>query len=350
MGPNVPTGREARAAWQALSPEGRQAAWAAAKGGYSPGDPGLGLAAAGHARRRIRTLRVVLGLVPVVLLVMVFGLMVAAFVSHSARAFFVLAPVLLVGYVVAMVLVRIRIARYRGMYNSATLAVEAAQAGMAVAADPGAWQQNAYQSEFTVPYHAGVRIEPHAQAPSPADPARAGTHRIRVARGPVLVQYALVSFFLLVIWLAVAVLAQRPAELAPLMFTVLAIAVLYTLLALTNVLLTFPLLRDPTVLRLDPDGWSQPPVGTGGRWAGVREIRVRSFAASSRRPVRAVVLMVDDAQAQIAAVPATRRWIARRAVRRYGSPIVVPATPRTMPAPELVALLGRYTDAPVAWG
>src|SRR5581483_5891697 len=236
---------------------------AAAKGGYSPGDPALGLAAAGYARRRIRTLRIALALVPLVLMAMVVGLMVVAFAARSAGAFFALAPVLLVGYIVAMVLLRIRVARYRGMYNSATLAVEAAQAGVAVDADPGAWQQNAYQSEFTVPYHAGVRIEPHVQERLPADPARAGTHRIRVPRGPLLGQYALITFFLVVIWLAVATLAQRPAELAPLMFTVLGVAVLYTLLALLNVLLTARLVRDPTVLRLDPDGWAQPSMGTG---------------------------------------------------------------------------------------
>jgi hypothetical protein len=350
MGPDVLKGRDARAAWRALSPEGRRAAWAAAKGGYSPGDPGIGLAAAAYARRRIRTLRIALGLLPIVVLVSVVALAFLALgYSHSSGMYFALVPVLLGAYIVAAVLLRIRVVRYRGMYSSGTLAVEAARAGMAGAPHTDAWQQSGHQSEFTVPYHAGVRIEAEP-ARQPADPARAGTHRIRVARGPFLVRYAVTVFFLVVIWLMFAVLSAGPPEFVPLLFVVLGVAVLFTLLAVASLLLNWPWLRDPTVVRLDPDGWSQPPFRTGGGWPGVREIRVRSYGGGSNRPTRAVVLVVDDPQEQLDRVPAARRWIARSAVRRYDSPIVITANHHTMLAPDLVALLRRYTDAPVTWG
>jgi hypothetical protein len=43
--------------------------------------------------------------------------------------------------------------------------------------------------------------------------------------------------------------------------------------------------------------------------------------------------------------------VARRLLRRYGSPVLIVASPRrTIGVVELVDLLRRYTAAPVNWG
>jgi hypothetical protein len=351
MGPNVPTGYEARVAWRALSPQGRRAAWVAAKEGTSPGDPGLGLAAAAYAKRMIRILRVVLAVIPLSLLVLV---LLATGLALASRAFAglyftVLLPGLFLAYVVGVILVRRRVRQYAALHNSGMLAVEAAQAGAVATADPNAWRQGAYQSEFTVPYQAGIRVAQPRPRP-PADPTGAGTHEIRMARWPLVVQLTLSVVLVGLLWLAGSSLGPD-REVTTLRLIVDALAVVYTGLVAFSVLVNLPLLIDPRVARLAPDGWSQPVVRTAGRWDGVREIRVRSYASGmGTRPTRAVVLVVDDPQAQIERIPVPRRWIARRSVRRYGSPIVIPASPRTMVAPDVVALLQRYTDAPVTWG
>jgi hypothetical protein len=64
-----------------------------------------------------------------------------------------------------------------------------------------------------------------------------------------------------------------------------------------------------------------------------------------------VSLIVDDPEAHVARLPGLRRALTRRTMKKYGSPVVIVATPgRSMPLVELVQLLQCYTDAPVTWG
>jgi hypothetical protein len=64
-----------------------------------------------------------------------------------------------------------------------------------------------------------------------------------------------------------------------------------------------------------------------------------------------VALVVEDPQWQLDQAPLLRRYLARRAMKRYGSPVVIVASPRrTIGVVELVRILQRYTDAPLNWG
>jgi hypothetical protein len=354
VGPQPPTGRESRAAWRALSLVGRQAAWSAAKAGASPGDLGIGLAAAGHGRRMVRAMRALLAVVPAAFLILIVLLgAVAVEYRGIAGAYLVLLPALLVGYLVGMLLIRQRIRRYRALYDSGMLAIEAAQAGaVAPVPDPAAWRQSSYQSEFTVPYQAPIRTTGPVPRP-PADPARAGTQRIGLRRGPVALRLAVPVVLGLVLWLAAATVADGSAVATVLRGVLVAIAAGYTVLVLISLLLNARFLVEPTVARFDPAGWALPSARMGGTWEQVREIRVRAVSSRSgvaMNPVRAVVLIVDDPQAQLDGLPPLRRMLARRALRRYGSPATIVASHRTLPAADLIALLQRYTDAPVRWG
>ena len=356
MGPEPPTGHESRAAWRALSPVGRQSAWSAAKVGASPGDLGVGLAAAGHGRRMVRVLLGLLAVVPAAFLIVIVALgAVAVEYRGTAGTYVTLMPALLIGYLVGMLLIRQRIRRYRALYDSGMLAVEAAQAGAAVPVpDPAAWRQSSYQSEFTVPYQAPIRTAGPAPR-EPADPARAGTHRIGLRRGAVALRLAVPVLLGFVFWFAaVTAAADRSPVATGLRVVVLAIAVGYTVLILISLLINARFLVEPTVARFDPTGWVLPSARMAGSWEQVREIRVRAVSGRSsgvaRNPVRAVVLVLDDPRPQLDGLPPLRRMLARRALRRYGSPVTIVASHRTLPAADLIALLQRYTDAPVRWG
>lgn len=353
MGPNIPTGREAGAAWRALSPEGRAAAWAAAKAGSAPGDLGLAWAAAGRGRQGVRRLRLVLMFIPIVFLLLVTGTTVAAIsVGSAAGSYLALLPLLLLGYVAGIVLVRQRLRRYQRLYDTGTLAIEAAQTvGVPQQSSAGVWGQHSYQSEFTVPYQASVPIAAPRPRPAP-DPVGTGTHEIRVQRGLLASRLAIVVFVSLILLLLLILEAGTTGGLEMFVF-LLVLAVAYVPMALFTLALNVRFLFDPLLARFSPAGWELPYARMAGPWSGVREIRVRALGArisTSTVPTRLVVLVVDDPAAQVVRAPLLRRYPFGRLARRYGSPVVILAGPRTLPAIEMIPLLQRYTAAPVNYG
>jgi hypothetical protein len=353
VGPDVPRGREAREAWRALSPQAREAAFAAAKQGVAPPDLGIAWAAAGYGRLMVRRLRTLRMLTPTafILLALPVGTLIVANRSWwpYTNVVFVGLGALVIGGVVG---VMAGAGRYQRLYSSGLLGLQAAGLGMGPSAtSPLVWQ--AAQSEFTVPYQARVPLAEPVPRPV-ADPAATGTTEVPVRRGPVLTALALFATVALIFWLATAALAPDSAPGAAMLAVVAAI---WTGLAGFLLFATWPALRHPVLARFTPAGWELPTVGTAGSWSALREIRVRPI--STRGPAaaspqlatfRAVVLMLDNPGEQLARLPSLRRALLRRTMKRYGSPAVIVATPRrTIPLADLIVLLQRYTNAPVTW-
>ena len=338
MAPEIAQGREAREAWRALSPQARKAAFAAAKRGVAPADPGIAWAAAGYGRLMARRLRILRLFVPFLFVLLV--LPVAR--SLGLRSDAVLSGLCIV-VLAGLVALVARTGRYQRLHSSGLLGIQAAGLGMAApATSPQAWQ--AVQSEFTVPYQARVPVAGPVARPV-ADAAAAGTREVPVRRGPVVKAFALLAGLGLIFWLA-ALAAPGTSVIAAAYTTVVGL-LLYA---------AWPALRHPVLARFTPAGWDLPTVGMGGPWAGVREIRVRPISTrglAGSLPLatyRAVALMVDNPDEQLARLPYLRRALVRRTMKRYGSPAVIVATPgRTIPLPELIVLLQHYTDAPVTW-
>jgi hypothetical protein len=355
QGGDLPRGREARNAWRALSPQAREVALAAARQGVAPPDVGIAWAAAGYGRTMARRLRVVRLFAPLIFLVLAVPAgVVLALVRASAltaqMALFPLGAVVIVGLIPLMR----QAGRYQRLYSSGLLGLQAAGLGMLVPqSSPAVW--SAAQSEFTVPYEARVPVvQPPAHPTTGVAPA--GTREIPVRRGPVLVTIGLFGAIGLIFWLAALALAAGPGGAlgaAP----VIVFALAETALVGYLLWLTWPALRGGVLARFTPEGWELPPSRMAGSWAQVRAIRVRPFAArgpAAANPqlaaYRVVALIVDDPERHLARLSSARRALVRRTMKRYGSPVVIVASPRrTIPLVELVQLLQRYTDAPVTW-
>jgi hypothetical protein len=359
---SIPAGREAGEAWRALSPEARAAAWDAARRGVPPVDPGLAWAAAGYGRTRARQWRTAMFVAPAVFLVLVIGSGAAA-VAVASRAtgelWLSVIPMMLAVYLVVMIAMRTRFNRYQRLYSAGLLRVEAVQSGMApVQPAAGVWDSRLTQSEFTVPYQARVPVAVPESRP-PADPARAGTRVVRIRRGPLLRQFVVFAVVVALLW-ARGLWSGAPDGVIWMLLDVLldGCAVAGTLLLAFSLLVSGRFLVDPVLARFTPDGWELPYARMRGPWTGVREIRVtglrsgrRGRLAAQLSTYRVVTLVVDDPELQLAQAPPVRRYFARRALARYGSPVtIVGASNRTMPAVEMIRLVQNYTDAPVSWG
>jgi len=353
VGPNFPSGREAGAAWRALSPEGRAAAWAAAKTGTAPGDLGVAWAAAGRGRSGVRQLRTVLILGPFAFMILLIATTVIVLgIGVGATDYLALLPLLLLGYIAGMVTLRLRLRRYQRLYDSGTLAIEAART-VGVAQPPGAgvWTPSSYQSEFTVPYQASVPVAMPAPRPAP-DPTATGTREVTVRRGQLAFRLTITLVFSLLFPLLVFVEVSGPGSNPVMIVFLIVLALVYLPLALFTLVLNVRFLVNPLIARFSPAGWELPYARMAGPWSGVREIRVRATSArvsTSSVPTRVVVLVIDAAAEQVARTPVLRRYLFGRTTRRYGSPAVILAGPRSMPVSELIPLLQRYTAAPISY-
>jgi hypothetical protein len=361
VGPMIPAGRQASDAWRALHPRARADAWAAAKQGRTPGDVGVAWAAAGYGKLVAGRLRIAMIFIPLAFIVLLAGTAATiAVLNAPTQLLLALLPVLLIGYLGGLITVRVFRSRYQRLYNSGLLGVEAAHVGGVPAqASPAVWGAQAYQSEFTVPYQASVPVLAPAARP-PAAPAYAGTQEVTVRRGPLALQLGVLVLLAGYLWLRVILLAVTATSgLAQFLIVVwLILAVVYTgsigFVMLTSVAFLF----DPVVARFTPAGWELPHARMAGPWARVREIRVRSAtgrrglgAAGAAATLRVVALVVEDPEWQLQQAPPLRRYLARRAMKRYGSPVTIVASPRrTMPVVGLVQILQRYTNAPLNWG
>jgi hypothetical protein len=358
--PSIPSGRAARDAWRALSPQARQAAFAAAKQSVAPPDVGLAWAAAGYGNTMARRLRIAVLLAPLGLLLLTSAALVTTFVARGAApAVFLAIPLPFVLYIVGSLMLSRRMRRYQRLYNSGLLGVEAAQLGAPTPVpSPAVWATSAYQSEFTVPYEAGVPVP--APAPRfPADPAQAGVQEIPARRGALLTQVVIFGSLAVILWLN-AILHALPAGTSHARATVvlwLMLAAFQTVVAGLFLLIAIPVLRNPVIARFTPYGWELPSARMAGPWTAVREIRIRPLNVRRSSSVNAalagyrmVALIVDHPDGYLARLSPVRRALVRRTMNKYGSPVVIVASPRrTIPLVDLVQLLQRYSDAPVTW-
>ena len=129
MAPEIPQGREAREAWRALSPQAREVAFAAAKRGVAPADPGIAWAAAGYGRLMARRLRILRLFVPFLFVLLV--LPVAR--SLGLRSDAVLSGLCIV-VLAGLVALVVRAGRYQRLHSSGLLGIQAAGLGMALTA------------------------------------------------------------------------------------------------------------------------------------------------------------------------------------------------------------------------
>ena len=358
MESELPRGQQARAIWRSLSPQARADAFAAASRGVAPADLGVAWAAAGYGRMVSRRLRVVRLLAPfgfVLLAIPIGALLVVDRASTSTVD--VTMTALLVAILGGLVGLSLWSRRFQRLYSSGLLGIEASRLGPAgssgVPSAASAWTTVPGESEFTVPYHAQFPIA----APAPTvvtDPVAAGVYEIPVRRGRIVVSLAILTAAALLLWFGVIMMWSEPHRETPMFSSV--VTVVAAAVSLLVVLLLYavgPAMRRPVAARFTPAGWEIPPLRISGAWDQVRSIRVRPLAArGAANPqlaaYRMVALIVDDPEQRITHLGPLRRRLIRSNIAKYGSPVVVVASPRrTLPVVEMVHLLRSYTAAPV---
>jgi hypothetical protein len=351
----IPRGRQARAVWGSLSPQAREAAFAAARRGVAPEDVGVAWAAAGYGRLVSRRLRIVSLLAPlgIVTVAVVIG---AVFVVAGARLTAIDAAmgVIVLGTTAGLLGLNLWARRFQRLYSSGLLGVEASRLGPpGTTSAPSMWA--AGESEFTVPYQAQVPLA-HPAPTVVADPAAAGVREIPVRRTRIVRSLTFLSTLVLLLWFTAVTEWAAPVRPSLASLMLISVATLGITAVLIFLLYTVtPALLRPVVARFTPDGWEVPQLRISGSWAEVRSIRVRPLAArgtTARTPqlaaIRMVALMVDNPQDRIAHLGPLRRAMARSSIAKYGSPAAFVAGPgRTITVVDLVRLLQRYTAAPV---
>jgi hypothetical protein len=367
----VPQGGEAVSAWRSLTPQARAAAWAAARQGAAPPDAGLGLVCAGYGQTMARRYLVFSVTLPLVALVATAALMVALVLARATPTEFgAVALVVILPYYAGVVALRLRRTRYRQLHSCGLLAVEAARAG-APDRPPAGWA-NPYQSDFTVPYgayqadqRAPAAVRPSAppglpvaaEPPAPAKPEPPGPPAepvvVRTRLGPTAGSLAVVAVCGAFLWLCAVFYAYQGLVVFEALLIVLACPL--TVLTGWSAFLVVRVLRRPVAARFTPSGWELPRSRTAGSWSEIRQIRVRAPAGrvplNSSSGLRYVAFIVADPGPYLDRMGGIDRIIARRRLRRFGSPLVVVASPRhTIGVVELVNLLSRYTTAPADWG
>ncbi len=96
-----------------------------------------------------------------------------------------------------------------------------------------------------------------------------------------------------------------------------------------------------------PPGWAVERRARDGRAGDNPERRVCGPAGV---PARMVVLQLRDPDRALGRVGPVTRWLLRRTRRRYGSPVVIMAGPRSpMQLDQLLATLAHYSTAPIRW-
>lgn len=355
-------GKEATSAWHALHPQARQVAWAAARQGVAPPDPGLAIVAAGYGQTMARRLWVALLVAGPVFVVSTVVAMVALFVAGVPLAVVETAiPIVVVGFIAARIVLRVQRRRFQQLYSSGLLGMQSVMAGAPAPARGPAGPTDIYQSTFTVPYQRPVGYP--MPAPPPASgygvqPGHQGVPvEIRVRQRAIVVSLAVFGAITAFFWLVVLCDLRFSAS-GVLVRLVVVLMVVDTAAFLVLVVRNLRLLARPVIARFDPDGWQLSLSGMHGGWDDVREIRVRT--GSARRTLllrigsptlRIIALVVDEPGRFVEQITPRRRAAARRTLRRFGSPIAIAAGAQiTVDVVTMLAILRRYTAAPVNWG
>lgn len=348
MDPTVPTGWPAFSAWRALSPVQRRGAWSAADQGRAPDDGWVAAVMAGYGATVDRLLRGFNWLLLGVYLVALLG-------AATLRVYFGLDPELFLGLTMAVYLAIGQAARwvrgrFRRLASAGAVGMQAVHAG----AVPLAVPVPAMQSEFTVPYGVPAHHPDLAEAPPPAGPrefmAAANRRRILAIMG------CHVLLLAVGVWYLVTVIDSRDYSTSGLGFALqlgTGVAILggCAFLLVSQVVHNGLKLLHSTVVRGDVNGWALPAAGFSGSWSALHAIDVRAVEVTLTRRGRSgtqvLVFRVADPEAYLAQVGPVRRLLARRAMRRYGSPLTVVMDGRaTRP---LLAAIEAFADVPVRW-
>jgi hypothetical protein len=309
--------------WRALTPESRAAAWAAARSGGAPSDD-LAPACLAHGHAMVSRYQLAFGLLLGLLAIIFFPSFGAllAFGGHSLAA--VAVGLVFAAAVAALLVVVLQWDRYARLESSARLAYEAAS----------------------------------ASAPAVAVPA--GPVEIRVRRASYSRRLVVMTIVGVYGWIQLGHNAWHLHTTVNLFW--LAGFVVLAWFGTVGSAAILPVLAQPVVARFTPDGWQLPGARLAGTWAEVRGIQVwarRPGRGVDHTPsgTRHVVLLLADPQAHLSGAPPWRRlspwrrYLARRRMRRFGSPVVFEAhIGRTIGVVPLVDLLHGYTPAPVSWG
>jgi hypothetical protein len=342
--------------WRSLSPQAREEALACAKRGVAPGDLGIAWAAAGYGRLVTRRLRIARQFVPVGLFVVAALIGAVLVVNRASPATVDVTLTLLMVLALACLFgLNVRARRFQRLYSTGLLGIEASRLGATGPSPaPSAWSVAPGESEFTVPYHAQLPLA-HPAPTVVTDPVAAGVYELPVRRARLLTSLGIMSVAALLLWSMVIKLwldLHRTTPVFLTMVTLLTLAITFFVLVLGYAV--GPAMRQSVAARFTPEGWEIPSLRLRGSWAEVRAIRVRPLstrgsAASSPllAEARAVALIVDDPEQRIAHLSRLRRAMVQSSIKRYGSPIVIVASHRTLPVVDMVGLLRSYTSAPV---
>jgi hypothetical protein len=357
MNPDQISGRQAAAAWRALRPEQRAAAWAAAKAGAAPESTELAVVMAGYGNRWYQRLRWGAIAVPFALIVLAClgGVAAAAAdVDIPALALQIAVYALLGGPVLTMLLLR---QRFRRLAAAGALGLEAAHAGAlpapALTGAPGFVPE----SEYTVP--AGVPFQPGVPATAVVGPD--GVTELPTRRAPVVLLLLFLGG-LVVCVSGAAITAAVPGSSGggsrtswlPMLFPLVIVLPSFVIVFAA----TWRGLRSKVLLRFTRSGWELPGSGLRGDWSDVTGVEVRAFTAgggglaSTRQAsvIRVVVLRVANPEHYLAQVGPVTRWLLRRGTRKYSSPVTIAVGQRfPISLEQLLATLAHYTQAPVSW-
>jgi hypothetical protein len=325
----VPRGREALRAWRALGSVRQHEAWAAARADAALPDASLGAICAGYGRVVARRLFVVATVLPNLLAALAIVILLTGDTPTSETAALAVAALALVGLVVFLWTWRRRF-RYLRLSSWGLLAVEAASAG--------------------VPDGDGL--------------AATGPAVVRVRRAGNIVGLAFfvaigAAGWFFVVW--DAVVEHRFAV------RMLVTGCLFLVVMGPFIATYLRLAARPVVARFTAEGWRLPHTagGLSGGWDEVIQIRVLAPTARTLNATegpfdwrtairwpgsRIVALVVADPEAYLRRFSTFRQLYARKALRSFGSPIVLPVhAKRTIGVVELVGLLRGFTSAPVNW-
>jgi len=358
MNPDQISGRRAAAAWRALSPEQRSAAWVAAKAGAAPESAELAAVMAGYGNRWYQRLRWGAIALPFLLIALacVAGLAVASAGGGQVPIVALQVGIYLVvgGSMISAILLR---QRFRKLAAAGALGLEAAHAGaLSAPALTGAPSLLA-ESGFTVP--AGVLTRSGAPATAVVGPD--GVTELPTRRAPLVFVVVFMGFLAVcltggVITGAVGASRAGASSVSWLPLLIPLVIVLPSFVLILSA--TWRGLRSKVLLRFTAAGWELPGSGLSGAWSDVTGLEVRAFSAggtgfgSTRQasPIRVVVLRVGNPEHYLAQVGPVTRWLLRRGTKKYHSPITIAVGPRfPISLEQLLATLAHYTEAPVSW-
>ncbi|WP_405162940.1 hypothetical protein OG203_42875 [Nocardia sp. NBC_01499] len=147
---------------------------------------------------------------------------------------------------------------------------------------------------------------------------------------------------MVVMLLAVSVLVASP------WLTGVVLVVAVPVIAYVGYILVAWALPKHAQLVLDSDGVHTPKSGVSVGWESVREIRVVPLRATSRDPRQVIAFILYEDQVYLRQLPSWQRFLARRNVRTFLSPMVTVDGLADKPIAEIAASAAALSGLPVS--